>query len=93
MPKGSTEATGAGMSKEARFASLGHNKRVGESLRGYRSRRGWSQTRMAEHLSQELGTPVSVMAVSGWERGTRTVPAVVVLACRPELLQAADLLR
>lgn len=41
----------------------------GEAVRRARTERAWSQIRLAEKLSAELGEPVSQGAVTQWERG------------------------
>jgi transcriptional regulator with XRE-family HTH domain len=48
----------------------------------YRARLGWNQIQMAEQLGNKLGFTLNQMAISKWERGVRTVPAMVIGACQ-----------
>jgi hypothetical protein len=58
------------------------NRHVGQQLRIFRTRLGWHQADLADYLNRTLGMSIGQTAVSSWERGQRTVPAVVFLLCK-----------
>jgi len=63
------------------LASTPANAAAGRRLRASRVLLGLEQAALAVCLSEELGRAVTQQSVSAWERGARTVPAIVLEAC------------
>lgn len=70
------------------LAGTSANAAAGLRLRAGRALLGMDQAVLADHLTRDLGVTVSQQAVSAWERGVRTVPAVV-LEATEEAVRAA----
>jgi transcriptional regulator with XRE-family HTH domain len=58
------------------------NRAIGRWLRSVRAEMGWTQAELARQLTGQLGTSISEGQVYLWERGERTIPAVVVAVLR-----------